>query len=521
MNARGPGKVWVAVAVLLAALFLQQVLSMRLLSATFDETTHLPSGYSYLKTGDFRLNPQHPPLIKLLCGLPLLLLAPEVDFEDPSFTQSPPDEWNFGGRMLYGNDADRLLFWGRMPNVLLSLVLALYVFVWARKLYGSGAGLLALFLCAFSPTVIAHGRLVTFDLGLACFSTMTLYHLWRFSRAGAWRDAVLGGVGLGLALASKFSGVLLLAPVALLLGLAVLVPARGSRLAPRRAALALPLVVLLAALVVHAAYFFPSDPGVYLEGLRRVNADHQEGYASYLMGQFKIGGWWYYFILAFLIKTPVVTLLLLLLAVVFFRRFPSESLVDDAFVVVPALAYVVFTSALADNLGIRYLLPVYPLVFVFVSRLARAVRLHRATRVAAAVLGLWYAGTALWIYPDQLAYFNEFVGGPSRGHLCLDDSNIDWGQDVKRIKARLDREGIGWVRIRYGPTAYPAYYGIRGSEVTDEQWIDPPPGVYVLGTHVLIRGEYYHRTQGLPTDWLSRYEPIGRVGYSAYLFRFE
>ena len=128
---------WLPVAFLLTAMLLQAVSSMRLLSATYDETTHLPSGYTYLRTGEFRLNPQHPPLIKLLSALPLLPLRPEMNLDDPAWSGQPNDEWSFGYRFLYGNDADRLLFWGRLPNVLLSLLLAFYVFRWARELFGN------------------------------------------------------------------------------------------------------------------------------------------------------------------------------------------------------------------------------------------------------------------------------------------------------------------------------------------------------------------------------------------------
>ena len=82
---------WPLVGVLLLTLFVQIVLGGRLLSATFDETAHLPAGYAYLKTGDLRLNPQHPPLIKMLAAVPLLALGPEMDLDDPAWQATPPD----------------------------------------------------------------------------------------------------------------------------------------------------------------------------------------------------------------------------------------------------------------------------------------------------------------------------------------------------------------------------------------------------------------------------------------------
>jgi hypothetical protein len=521
-----PGFDRVAAALLLLALLLQAVWSMRLLSATFDETAHLPSGYSYLTNGEIRLNPQHPPLIKLLAGAPLLVLGPRLDPQDPGWLLEPPDEWGIGYRFLYGNDADRLLFWGRLPVVLLALLMAVYVYRWARDLFGPSAGLAALFLCAFSPTVIAHSRLVTMDVGLAAFSTVGLYHLWRFTRDGGARQLILAGLGLGLALASKFSGVVLIGVFVLLVPVAAARRDADGRRPPAQragwAALALIGLLALAALVVHASYLFPADPLVYVNGMLQVNRDHDPTYPYYLMGEFRPGGWWYYFLVAFAVKTPVPTLVLLLLAVATLRRHPAPHGLDELFLVVPVVAYVAATSLLADNLGVRYLLPVYPLLFIFVSRLVHALPGRRAARVIAVVLAVWYAAGTLRIFPDHLAYFNELVGGPAAGHRWLDDSNIDWGQDLKRLKRYMDERGIEEVRLRYGRNDSPGYYGIRSLPVSDREWAgEPRPGVYAIGTHLLIRGEYYARESGAATDWLSRHEPIGRVGYSIYLFEFE
>lgn len=495
---------------------------MRLLSATFDENTHLPSGYTYLQTGEIRLNPQHPPLIKLLCALPLLALRPRLNLQDPAWRSNPPDEWTFGYRFLYGNDADRLLFWGRLPVVLLSLLLAFYCSIWARRLFGDGAGLVALALCAFSPTVIAHARLVTFDVGLACFSTMSLYHLWRHATERASLHLVAGGLAMGLALASKFSGCVFLATVVPLQIWGALRREDISTALARcvRALRDVTVVLALSGLVVWASYLFSGDPLAYWKGMMRVNADRVADFHYYLMGEFRTDGWWYYFLFAFLFKTPVPVLLLLGLSVAFLRRYPARSGLAEAFLVLPALLFTGVTSALAYNLGIRYLLPVYPLVFVFVSRLSQAPR-SRWSRCLAGGLALWYVAGTLAIYPDYLAYFNEIVGGPSRGHLYLDDSNIDWGQDLKRLKNYLDENGIDRVKLAYGPLAAPDYYGISWEPITPTEWAGPPPpGVYAVGTNVLLRGELWARQTGVGADWLSRYQPKARVGYSLFVFEF-
>jgi hypothetical protein len=241
------------------------------------------------------------------------------------------------------------------------------------------------------------------------------------------------------------------------------------------------------------------------------------------MGEFKTGGWWYYFLLAFMFKTPLPTLILILPALLLMRRYRAPGFLDELFLMLPVLLYTAATSAMADNLGIRYLLPVYPLVFIFLSRLAGLLPRFKPARIGAAVLALWYLAGAIAIYPDHLAYFNELVGGPGRGHLYLDDSNIDWGQDLKRLAGYLEERGIDSVKLRYGRNDAPGYYGINSRSITDAEWSadPPPPGIYVFGTHLLIRGEYYAQSRGLKTDWLSRYRPVGRVGYSCYIFEFD
>jgi hypothetical protein len=480
-----------------------------------------------LKTGDLRLNPQHPPLIKMLAAVPLLALGPEMDLDDPAWQATPPDEWSFGYSFLYRQDADRLLFWGRLPMALLAVLMAWYVFRLAVDLFGYDAGLLALFLCAFSPTVIAHARFVTMDVGLAAFSTLGLYHLWRYIEDGRSSDLLATSIGLGLALASKFSGVVLV-PVYAILLLArpftrdrLVIRARSGRTV-LSAVLSLALILALAGLIVHAIYLFPSDPATYWNGIMQVNADHNPDHFYYLMGEFKQGGWWYYFLLAFLFKTPVPTLIAIVLSAALLWRYRAPHPLAEITLLLPIVVFTVATSMLADNLGIRYLMPVYPLVFVFVSRLAKALPTSLIARVVAVMLGLWYAGGAIAIFPDQLAYFNELASGPKNGHRYLDDSNIDWGQDLKRLKHYMSEEGIERIHLRYGRNTSPEYYGIQALPVSDEQWArERPPGYYAFGAQQLIRGELYREQHGLATDWLNRYEPVARIGFSLYVFEFE
>lgn len=217
-----------AAPLLLLALALQGILGASALDAAFDETTHLPSGVTYWTTGRIELNQQHPPLVKLLAALPVVAAGARSVF-DPARAAEPGYEWRHGAAFLAANGRARVLLLGRLPMIALSLLLAWWVFRWARDLFGPAAGLAALTLCCFSPTVVAHGRLVTMDVPLAAFATQTAYLLWRYGRTPSRRLLVGAGLSLGLALATKFSALLLLPAAAAVLAVARLRPVAGRR----------------------------------------------------------------------------------------------------------------------------------------------------------------------------------------------------------------------------------------------------------------------------------------------------
>jgi len=522
---------WSAAAIMfLAAFVVQAVASMRLISASSDETSHLPAGYTYVRTGDLRLNPQHPPLSKMLAAIPLLALAPRLDLSQPAWTSTPPDEWSFGRRFLYTNDADRLLFWGRLPMVGLGLLLGVYTWLSARDLFGEEAGAMAALLFASCPTIVAHAHLVTMDVGLAAFSAASVWHLRVYALQGSRGHLAASGVCLGLALATKFSAVLF-APA-----LAVLVALSASGLGGRRdrragepggrgvreAALTTGLYLAIAGFVVWAAYLFPRDPLFYWHGLRLVNRDHDASVPFYLLGEFRTTGWWYYFPLALLFKTPVPTMAAVAVGGWSWWRRRPEGRLDGAILLLPALAFLIGTVAFAHELGVRYVIPLYAPLIVLASASARWLVASWPARVAASVLATWLIVGAWLIYPDHLAYFNEAVGGPSRGPDLLDDSNIDWGQDLKGLKRWMDDHGVDSLRLLYPWNGSPEYYGIRFEPVTSQDWlVRPRPGLYAISTMALVRGRLEARTSGAESDWLDRYRPSDRVGYSFYIYRFE
>ncbi|GAI57384.1 unnamed protein product, partial [marine sediment metagenome] len=167
-----------------------------------DEVAHLPAGYSYLTQKDMRLNPEHPPLIKDLAAFPLLFIK-GINFpsEIKDWKEDINGQWGFGYYFLYGagNPADIMIFWGRIPMVLILILLGFYIFKWARELFGPKVALLALFLFSFSPTFFAHGRLVTTDVGAAAGVFIATYYFLGALKNPSKRSIIFAGIAFGLA----------------------------------------------------------------------------------------------------------------------------------------------------------------------------------------------------------------------------------------------------------------------------------------------------------------------------------
>jgi hypothetical protein len=529
-------------------------------SQTSDEAVHLVAGYSYLMRGDFRLNPEHPPLIKQLAALAVYLRY-RLPFEpDPDLWRQHA-QWALGIDFVYRGPihADDILATARLPNLLLGVTLIGLVGWWAYRLWGSGAAVVATAVAALEPNLLAHACLVTTDLGLSLFVFAALYLLWEYVRSPSWGLLVGVGSATGLALVTKFSGLLLLVTLAivasgLLLGGDELAlpgrakggPQRGEAdnqrakkrrrrvgaVRPRalrrrlREAVWVGLVVLaLAALVVPLCYFVRGT-GAWIRGLGNLLLHEGRGHPAFFLGAYSREGWWSYFLLAFLMKTPIGSLLLIAASLVLWRAGEPWRRRDALFLLLPAALFLFVTTRGRINIGLRHVLPIYPFLFVAASRLA-TVRLGPGWAVpvvlVAAISGT--AASSLWVAPHQLAYFNELVGGPGEGYRYLSDSNIDWGQDLKGVKAYIERERLPMIYLSYFGNVPPATYGIRyqyvpafGSLREFPFAVFPEmPERRMLAISVLnLQGTWFPEPNLY--HWLYRRTPVAKIGYSIFVY---
>ena len=198
---------------ILAAMFMLMYFSALDDSAIMDELAHIPAGYSYLTQKDYRLNPEHPPLIKDLAALPLLLQKVNFPLGTKAWQEDINGQWTQGAVFLYeaGNDADKILFWMRLPMMLLAFFFGWLIFRWTKKNFGPSVAVLSLAFYAFSPTILAHSRFVTTDLAAAFAFFIGIVSFLKFLEVPAWKNVFIAGALFGVAHLLKFSLFLLVA----------------------------------------------------------------------------------------------------------------------------------------------------------------------------------------------------------------------------------------------------------------------------------------------------------------------
>lgn len=215
-------------------------------------------------------------------------------------------------------------------------------------------------------------------------------------------------------------------------------------------------------------------PAEFYKGLFLVGRHALAGHGSFLLGQTSTTGWWYYFPVAIFYKTPISFFIFLILAIVFWKKIRAKESFDEIALIITPIIFLVFSMFSKADLGVRHVLPIFPFLAVLASRSINlidfsAVRIIKANTkkiipaLLFTVLILWYLLSSVSIYPNYLAYFNEFAGGPKDGYKILGDSNLDWGQDIFRIKKYLDEHQIddGYILYPWGGDEALRYYGIN------------------------------------------------------------
>jgi tetratricopeptide repeat protein len=438
-------------------------------SAVFDEVVYPTSGYAYLTTGDYRMNPEHPPLVKLATGAAWLGTGLDARATPGWETR---DQWLYGRSMIHGEGRPQaLLMRARSVIALLSAALAIGIFVVARRLAGEGAALAAVTLYVFDPLVVAHAGYATTDLGGAALGFAAAVALpWALSHEAPRWAIVPAGLALGGALAAKFSNLPLLAVVAAVTATLARKASPGQRMAVVARAGG---VVTIAAVTLTATYG-PAGPWTYVRGVGMLGFHDEVGHPAYAFGRYVTSGWWWYFPAAWLVKTPIPILLATAAGVALALPRALRQPAWMAAMALPPMLTLGAAVASDLNIGVRHLLPIVPFLAVAGGAAAAAAwRRGLPARILVLALLGWLATGTLRVHPDETAYANETAGGADALWRRLADSNVDWGQDLPALRDAVGRFPLRRLYLGYFGTADPRAYGLRYCWISSMGMVDP------------------------------------------------
>lgn len=552
---------------LLLVLFLQLAFSVRQESISWDEGDHLFSGYMMWKQHDYGLNPEHPPLVKLVAALPLLpmrLRVPALQHR-----QFKIEAFLDGRNFAAWNYSKNILFRARMAVSVFAFLLALFIFFAARAMFGAAAGFIALALFVFDPNFLAHGALIGTDVGVSCFLFASVYCFYRYIQNPSILRLVIAGGVTGLAFASKHTGILLL-PILLALvifeslrrdnrahwsrsfarlagsfvvtagiGFLVLWASYGFRYSARPAGLSMnpPLATYAqrhdtrfetrALAAVAHLHLLPES---YLYGMADIQfAD--DIYTAYFFGHIYPHGIWQYFPGVLAIKSTLPFLLLMAAACLLMATGRLRRSREILFLAVPPAIYLAVSMSSHMNIGARHILPVYPFLYVLAAGAASAlIRWDRRWIYAIAVLLCWQAFEAIHAFPAYIAYANEAWGGPANTHKYLSDSNVDWGQQLIAVRRYLDQHRIKqcWFVYFAAGVADPTPYGIpcHFLPTADTLWwlnqpLEAPPSIdgTVLVSASDLAGFEFGPAPLNPYEQFQTMKPVAVIQHGVYVYQ--
>jgi len=544
-SARWPRIGLIAAVATLAVTYVAMTLTAsRSKSVAFDELPHLTAGYIYWQKGDFRMQPENGVFPQRWAALPFLFTHPALPPpQDPDWQEA--DVWRLGYRFFnqLGNDPDSLLLQGRAMIALLGALTGILVFVWARRLFGSGGGLVAMILAVFCPALLAHGSIATSDMAFTCILLAATLAVWELLHVVTALRLAAGLVTVALLFLTKMSAPLFIAMAAGMVVIRLFSRrelswrlGRVRSLTTRReiaAAIAglVAVHLLFAWGAVWAAYDFryaasPQEaaggahflttftpdwgtnaaiqllhllnqarllPEAYLYGY-----EHVLQFARYRMtffnGEYSFAGRMAFFPYAFLVKTPLSVFPLLLLAgwsVARGARADHAKVRAILYAIAPLLLLLAVFGAAALtarlNIGHRHILPLYPPLYILAGAAwpLATDAFVRWRKGAVLALVLLFVAESWAIRPDYLAYFNCLDGGPDQAWRHLVDSSLDWGMDLPAlaqwVKHEQSRHGAEQLYFAYFGTGAPEHYGLTFANLPGEPDWRTEKGFFVLG----------------------------------------
>jgi 4-amino-4-deoxy-L-arabinose transferase-like glycosyltransferase len=515
----------------------------------WDEPEHIAAGMVLIDRGVYVYDDQHPPLARLAAAIGPYLAGAR------SHGSKPPSGEEEGRQILYHSSAsyDTLLTLARAGMLPFLIVLVLSTWKAAERWQGQRVATVATLALISTPEILGHGAIAALDMPVTALCLLSFLMLVRWVENPTMLHTALAGIAVGLAVSTKLSAVPFLGlAVLVLLAVQISFNVRNRTATPfARLGLTGALIALLAIVILVGVYgpkmiylttpnlayskaldaLFGHEGWLHDVGYRfasrvrmpigvqaatlnvlGVEWHNNVGHNAYLLGQTSRHGWWYFYLVALAVKTPLPLLLLGLpgLVILAIRGWQARQM---SLLALPLwfVAVLVFCCAYSHiNIGVRHVLLLYPLLAIgAAATLDAAWRLpvRPAARVLTAALFGWQLATAAAVYPDYLAYFNFTAGAhPER---ILVDSDLDWGQDLRRLSLELARRHVPMIHVAYRGTA----------DLTRENL--PPfdllkPGQPVNGWIAVDMLAMKEEPAGYA--WLRSYAPVQRVGKSIDLY---
>ena len=535
----GPRLVLLACA---AAAIARIVATYPIFNQTWDEPAHIAAGMEWIDRGRYTYEPLHPPLGRVFTAIGPRLAGIRSSGHE--------NVWLEGNAILHaGGRYYRNLSLARLGVLPFFLVATLVVFAWAGRLGGPMVAASAVLLFSTLPPILAQAGIATTDMAITATAAVAMYQTVRWLDTPTTKQSVILGVAIAAALLSKFSALLFFPAGVAAIALArwVARPKTPESAPPAARTKALRIVYLTALLVLWAGYRFAlgplipvadapvesataSDPiariasaPVYpapalFEGIGQLAAKNRAGHKSYLLGEVRDTGWWYFFPVALAVKTPIAFLVLFCLGAVAAARAPPGA--DRGRQLMPVLiaaALLIVCLPSRINIGLRHLLPIYPFLAITagigIATLTRPGRARPARAALAVALVSWQLVASFRSHPDYLAYFNELAGEhPER---ILVDSDLDDGQDLKRLGDTLRGRHVPAVWLAYAGSATVAEHGLP-----PVRWLQPHQRVtgWVAASLYSIKLGSLDRPGHDDFAWLEEYTPVAQVGRSIRLY---
>ena len=491
-------------------IFAQASLISLVKSPSWDEMSFIGYGRFMIERGslNFHLSVGEPVLNYYLNSLFLILLKVDDaiwlkgDYYVPIST-----EFIFHS----GYEPKLILFLARLPNIILSILLAYFLFRCSKEMYGIKAGFFTLFLYSFSPMMLANIRVAQTELPMACFGFISLYYFWKFYNNPQLKYLILSSLTVSLAMLFKIPAIVFVIVYTAFI-LLNKKPAFKNKIAT--------LVILFSImfLTIWAAYGFQFQTikstlpehytGVVYQKLEKIENGMLKGlgpyifeevpvpfpsFMAYLGNVFRnadrgVTGYFfgqvfepkekplYYFITAFLIKTPIPTLFFLLLTLIFLSQIRSKKS-TELLIVLPLMLLFLLLSINKQSYALRHMLVIYPLLFLFISKSANIkVKKQKIFNLFLILLSAWYLFSSVYVFPNHVSYFNEFVGGSKNGYKYLLSDNVDRGEDLSALKKYLTKNNIGRINLSYHGNLDPIEYGISYDYMPSACFQDWVPG---------------------------------------------